>query len=62
MIGGGIRYLEAHLIELLANAVTEGIVRLEHEAESGAAAGVVGAANLCLGPRTGIGRRANSVK
>lgn len=30
----GIRYLEAHLIELLANAVTEGIVRLEHEAES----------------------------
>jgi adenylate cyclase len=29
----GIRYLEAHLVELLANAVTEGIVRLEHEAE-----------------------------
>jgi adenylate cyclase len=29
----GIRYLEAHLMELLAGAVTEGIVRLEHEAE-----------------------------
>ncbi|MEX0643210.1 MAG: adenylate/guanylate cyclase domain-containing protein [Pirellulales bacterium] len=30
----GIRYLEAHLIELLANAVTDGMSRLEHEAES----------------------------
>ena len=29
----GIRYLEAHLIELLANAVSEGIARIEHEAE-----------------------------
>jgi adenylate cyclase len=30
----GIRYLEAHLLELLAGAVTEGIARLEHEAEA----------------------------
>jgi adenylate cyclase len=30
----GIRYLEAHLMELLAGAIREGIVRLEHEAES----------------------------
>lgn len=30
----GIRYLEAHLIELLAVAVGEGMSRLEHEAES----------------------------
>jgi adenylate cyclase len=30
----GIRYLEAHLMELLAGAVTEGIVRLEHDAEA----------------------------
>jgi adenylate cyclase len=30
----GIRYLEAHLIELLANAVTDGMSRLGHEAES----------------------------
>ncbi len=29
----GIRYLEAHWIELLAGAVTDGIVRLEREAE-----------------------------
>jgi adenylate cyclase len=29
----GIRYLEAHMIELLAGAVSEGIVRLEQEAE-----------------------------
>jgi adenylate cyclase len=29
----GIRYLEAHLMELLAGAVTEGIVRLERETE-----------------------------
>ncbi len=30
----GIRYLEAHLIELLAGTVSDGISRLEHEAES----------------------------
>ncbi|HEY4234016.1 MAG TPA: adenylate/guanylate cyclase domain-containing protein [Lacipirellulaceae bacterium] len=30
----GIRYLEAHLVELLAGAVTEGIMRLEHDAEA----------------------------
>jgi adenylate cyclase len=29
----GIRYLEAHMIELLAGAVSEGIVWLEHESE-----------------------------
>jgi adenylate cyclase len=29
----GIRYLEAHMIELLAGAVSQGIARLEHEAE-----------------------------
>jgi adenylate cyclase len=29
----GIRYLEAHTIEMLANAVSEGIARLEREAE-----------------------------
>jgi adenylate cyclase len=29
----GIRYLEAHMMELLAEAVSEGICRLEHEAE-----------------------------
>jgi adenylate cyclase len=29
----GIRYLEAHTIELLAGAVSEGIARLEHESE-----------------------------
>jgi adenylate cyclase len=30
----GIRYLEAHLLELLVGAVTEGIIRLEHDAEA----------------------------
>jgi adenylate cyclase len=30
----GIRYLEANLVELLANAVSEGIARVEHEAQS----------------------------
>lgn len=30
----GIRYLEAHLIELLAGAVSDGMSRLEHEAEN----------------------------
>jgi len=29
----GIRYLEANMIELLANAVSQGIARVEHEAE-----------------------------